>query len=197
MWARVLRQVCDQARHELALIPSSVNLDGWETRSTNPSTRAQALEHFIAESECEHIAHFGPADFSLKDPYLLPWDYVRCLPDQIEKVFARAAGPGATGFIIDRGAAHEVTAWARIASPIARLDAQLDRCLLVFEVCWHGEALVIASRHGDSDDIQTACCAAEVARIVAELRPRRPPPEVTEPEPVHKDDFSRRSEDEN
>jgi len=174
MWARVLRHLYNPADYELCLIPSWVAEQHSEDLTPfSPEATAAALGHFERDCGCRKVALFQAADYRIDDPQLLPWGYISCPYERLEDTFAQGGGAGATGFITQRGRSDQVTNWARLVSPTVRLDAQLDACLLMFEVLWHGEALAILSRQADPDDIGGACKAEDVVALVRRLRPRK------------------------
>jgi hypothetical protein len=178
MWARVLKQLYDPDDYEVCFIPSWVaeqHPDG--VNVWTPEGIPAAMEHFQREFECRKIAVFQARDYRIDDPQLLPWRYLCCPCERLEDAFAQGAGAGATGFIAPRGRPEQVRNWAKLVSPVVRLDAQLNECLLMFEVLWHGEALAILSRQADADDIEDACKAEDVTALVRRLKPRKFEPE--------------------
>jgi len=171
MWARVLRRLCSARDYELCFVPRLVGDHPEEFIPSTPNGIEATLDHFVSELRCRHVARFGPGDFFASDPQLLPWGYVAPSDERFVEALSHGAGIGATGFIIERGRGDQVNNWAKLVSPVVRLDTQLNECLLMFEVSWHGDGLAILSRHADPDDIENACEADDVTAIVRRLRP--------------------------
>jgi hypothetical protein len=178
LWSRLLAHVHDAAEYEVCFLPVWIRGHPEELTQDSQEGVTSTLDCFVAEFACRKVAQFRAEDYGIDDPQLLPWGYLCCPNEHLEDASAQGFGAGATGFIIEAGRSEEVVNWARVVSPVVRLDIQLDQCLLMFEVLWHGEALAVLSRHADPDAIQEACEADSVVRLVQALKPGRPGPEA-------------------
>lgn len=172
MWTRLFRHLCDLGDYELCFVPSLVGEHPETFDRGTPAGIEATLNHFAGDLRCRVVAHFQQGSHVFEDPQLLPWGYVSPDSESFDRALAHGLSAGATGFIIQRGRSDQVGNWNRLPSPVVRLDVQLNECLLMFEVVWHGDGLVILSRQADRDDIESALEADDVVALTRRLQPR-------------------------